>query len=144
MRKTLLAIGMVGVAVAAVAAHVTIGPSESRLGAAERYVVRVPTEGAVATVGVDLTVPNGVTVSGVLATSGWKAELQRDGDRTVGISWTVQIPPRQFGELVFTARNPRDGSEIAWTVVQRFEDGSSREWTPKTALVAAGATGERR
>lgn len=136
--RLIVATVLVSAAVVSVAAHVTIGPAESRLGANERYVVRVPTEGQVATMGVDLAVPEGVMISGVLASGGWTAEVQRDGNRTVGIRWKVQIPPRQFGELVFTARNPREGTEIAWRVVQRFEDGTSREWTPKTTLVAAG------
>jgi uncharacterized protein YcnI len=144
MKKLFAAMALAGLAVATVAAHVSIGPSESRLGTSERYVVRVPTEGDVATVGLDLSVPAGVTVSGVLASAGWKAELQREDDRTVAIRWTVQIPPRQFGELVFTARNPREGTEIVWNVVQRFEDGTSREWAPKTTLVAAESTGGRR
>ncbi len=37
------------VVVAVVSAHITIGPAESKLGANERYTVRVPTEGQVAT-----------------------------------------------------------------------------------------------
>jgi uncharacterized protein YcnI len=140
MRKLAITSALVGAAVATLAAHVTIGPAESTLGANERYVVRVPTEGQVATVGVDLMVPEGVTVSGVLASSGWTADNRREGNRTVSIHWKVQIPPRQFGELVFTARNPREGADIAWRVVQRFEDGTSREWTPKTTLLAGEQT----
>lgn len=136
--RLIVASVLVFAAAVSVAAHVTIGPAESKLGANERYVMRVPTEGQVVTVGVDLAVPEGVAISGVLASGGWTADLQRDGDRTVGIRWKVQIPPRQFAELVFTARNPREGTEIAWRVVQRFEDGTSREWTPKTTLAAAG------
>jgi len=139
MKKRAVIIGaFVATGVVALGAHVTIGPVESKQGAAERYTVRVPTEGQVATVGVDLQVPEGVTVSGVLASAGWTAEEKRDGNRTVAVSWAVRIPPRQFGELVFTARNPREATEIAWKVVQRFEDGSSREWTPTTRLVPAG------
>lgn len=121
-------------AVAGVAAHITITPAESKLAASERYTVRVPTEGQVATTGVDLDVPAGVTVSGVLASSGWKREVRRDSNRVVGIRWTVDIPAGHFGELVFTARNPKEGAEIPWKVTQRFADGTSREWTPKTKL----------
>jgi len=139
MKRLMSVVGVLVVAtVAVVVAHVTIGPAESRNGANERYTVRVPTEGQVTTVGVDLDVPEGVTVSGVLATAGWTAELLREGDRTIGVRWSVQIPPRQFGELVFTARNPREGTEINWKVAQRFEDGTSREWTPVTKLAPAG------
>jgi len=123
--------------VATAAAHVTIAPAESTLGASERYTVRVPTEGRVATSGVELDVPMSVTVGSVLASSGWTSEVRREGNRIVGISWKVDIPAGHFGELVFMARNPKEGAEIAWKVTQKFADGTSREWTPKTKLVAA-------
>ena len=123
--------------VASIAAHVTISPTESKLGASERYTVRVPTEGQVATSGVDLAVPPGVTVSSVLASGGWKSTVRREGNRIVGVSWTVDIPAGHFGELVFMARNPKEGAEITWKVTQKFADGTSRDWTPETKLVAA-------
>jgi uncharacterized protein YcnI len=134
-RTIILAGVLVALVVATVAAHVTIAPAESRLGASERYTVRVPTEGQVATSGVELDVPAGVTVSSVLASSGWKSDVRREGNRIVAISWKVDIPAGHFGELVFMARNPKE-AEIAWKVTQKFADGTSREWTPRTKLVA--------
>lgn len=123
---------------ALVGAHVTIAPGESKLGMSERYTVRVPTEGQVGTVGVDLDVPEGVTVTTVLASGGWTSEVRREANRIVAISWKVDIPPAHFGELVFNARNPKEGAGIAWKVKQRFADGTARDWTPNTKLVAAG------
>jgi uncharacterized protein YcnI len=142
MKNSLIAMtGMLMIVVAGVIvnAHVTVGPTESRLGASERYTVRVPTEGQTATVGVDLEVPEGVTVSYVLASSGWTSELKRVEKRVVGISWKVEIPPSHFGELVFNARNPKEGAAIAWKIKQRFADGTSSDWTSNTKLVAATA-----
>ena len=46
----------------AVQAHTSIWPRQSHLGAIEKYTVRIPTEGQVATVGVDVEVPEGVIV----------------------------------------------------------------------------------
>jgi len=131
---------LVVLAVAAVSAHVTIGPNESKLGANERYTIRVPTEGQAATVGVDLEVPEGVAVSFVLATGGWKSEVKREGRRITGVSWTVEIPPAHVGELVFNARNPKEGTAIAWKVTQRFADGTSIDYKPTTKLVSATST----
>ena len=133
-RDLVIAVGLAASMVLTVVAHVTITPAESKLAASERYTVRVPTEGQVATTGVDLEVPAGVTVSGVLASSGWKSEVRREGNRVVAIRWTVDIPAGHFGELVFTARNPKEGTEIVWKVTQKFSDGTSREWTPRTKL----------
>ena len=62
-------------------AHVTVWPMESRAGASERYTVRVPTEGNVPTTSIELEVPAGVVVSGVLVGAGYSYELQRDGGR---------------------------------------------------------------
>ena len=42
-------------------AHVSISPRESTAGATEKYVVRIPTEGKVATVAADLEVPDRAT-----------------------------------------------------------------------------------
>ena len=139
MKARLLVAGVFVMIVGAVVfAHVSITPGESKLGASERYTVRVPTEGQTATVGVDLEVPVGVTVSNVLASGGWTSEVKREGNRIIAIMWKVNIPVAHYGELVFNARNPKEGTAIAWKVKQSFADGTSREWTPSTKLVAAG------
>lgn len=138
MRKPAWIAGVLFVLIGAVVgAHVTIGPAESKLGISERYTVRVPTEGQVATVGVDLEVPEGVTVSYVQASGGWTSELKRVEKRIVAIAWKVEIPPAHFGELAFNARNPKEGTAIVWKVKQRFADGTSRDWTANTKLVPA-------
>lgn len=140
MRARIVMCGLIAVVMSvALVAHVTIAPAESKPGASERYTVRVPTEGQVPTVGVDLAVPEGVTVSNVLASGGWKSEVKRDGNRIVAVSWTVDVPAAHFAELVFNARNPKEGVAISWKVKQRFADGTSRDWTPTTKLVVAGA-----
>ena len=138
MKARLLVAGVFVMTIGAVVfAHVTIAPTESKLAASERYTVRVPTEGQVATVGVDLAVPEGVTVSNVLANGGWTSEVKREENRIVAVMWKVNVPPAHYAELVFNARNPKEGSAIAWKVTQRFADGTSRDWTPNTKLVAA-------
>lgn len=139
MKVRLAVIAMCVVMVGAlVGAHVTIAPGESKLGASERYTVRVPTEGQVATVGVDLDVPEGVTVSNILASGGWTSEVRREGNRIVAVAWKVNIPAAHFGELVFNARNPKEGAAIVWKVKQLFADGTARDWTANTKLAAAG------
>jgi uncharacterized protein YcnI len=118
-----------------VSAHVTVWPRESRAGAGERYTVRVPTEGKVATISVELEVPTGVTVTGVLVPNGYTYEIKRDGDRIVSITWKQEIKPGEYGEFVFFARNPK-AAEIAWKAHQRLADGTSVDWV--------GPAGDRR
>src|SRR6266511_3960466 len=87
-------------------AHVSVRPRESKAGATETYTVRVPTEGKVVTISVELEIPQGVTVDSVAPADGVKSEMRRDAGRVVAITWTVTIDPGQNRELVFVARNP--------------------------------------
>lgn len=126
-------------------AHVTVAPRESRPGVSERYTVRVPTEGKVSTVELELEVPEGVTIS-PMAAVGVTHTLKRTGDRVTAIVWAMEIKPGEFAEFVFIGRNPKTGSEIAWKAHQRYSDGTASHWVgeagtrspaPITTLLAA-------
>jgi uncharacterized protein YcnI len=123
------------VGAAAVDAHVTVWPRESQAGAGERYTVRVPTEGQVATTAVELDVPADVRITGVLVGGGYTYEARREGERIVAITWRQEIKPGEYGEFVFFAVNPKSG-QIAWKARQRFADGTSADWV--------GVEGDRR
>jgi uncharacterized protein YcnI len=123
------------VAASNVSAHVTVVPRESQAGAEQRYTVRVPTEGQVATTSVELDVPPGMTITEVVSGAGYTYDVRREGGRIVAITWTREIPPKQSGEFVFVARNP-NGGQVAWKARQRFADGTSADWI--------GVEGDRR
>lgn len=135
MRVTAIAVLLV-VGAAAVDAHVTVWPRDSRPGARERYTVRVPTEGQVATTAIEIEVPADVRVTGVLVGGGYTYEARREGDRIVAITWRQEIKPGGIGEFVFFAVNPKSGGQIAWKARQRFADGTSADWV--------GVEGDRR
>ena len=116
-------------------AHVTVWPQQSQMGAGERYTVRVPTEGKVATTSVELEVPADVTVTGVLVGGSYAYDVRRDGDRIVAITWKQEIKPAEVAEYVFFARNPK-AAQIMWKARQRFADGTSADWV--------GVEGDRR
>ncbi len=118
--------------------HVSVSPQQSKTGATEHYLVRVPTEGSVSTVSVDLEVPIGVTVGDVAAPPGAKYEVTRDGGRVTGIKWTIEIKPGNSAELSFTAQNPPDGTTLVWKAHQHFVDGTTKDWVPATKLTSAG------
>lgn len=134
MRGGIIA-GVVMVAASNVSAHVTVVPRESQAGAEQRYTVRVPTEGQVATTSVELDVPPGMTITEVVSGAGYTYDVRREGGRIVAITWTREIPPKQSGEFVFVARNP-NGGQVAWKARQRFADGTSADWI--------GVEGDRR
>lgn len=110
-------------------AHITIAPNSSMAGATQKYVLTVPTESKVATVAAELEIPEGVIVETVAVPNGWKHEIKREKDRIVAITWTMNIPPGEFAEFAFVARNPRDQAQIVWTLRQRFADGTVSDWT---------------
>jgi uncharacterized protein YcnI len=111
-------------------AHITIAPNQSMQGATEKYTLRVPTETKVATVAAELDVPEGVIVEAVAVPNGWKYETKRDANnRITNIVWTMNIPPGEFAEFSFVARNPRDKAEVVWGLRQRFADGKVDDFT---------------
>lgn len=117
---------------AVASAHVTVSPRESAAGAYEKYVVRVPTEGEIATQSVELRVPEGVEIVSMGAPVGYRYELKRTGQRVTSIVWSTVIKPGEFMEFAFMARNPKMAGELRWEAVQRFIDGSTTEWTGYT------------
>ncbi len=134
MRTLVMVAGLLMVGAVA-DAHVTVSPQESRGGATERYTIRVPTEGQVPTVALDLEVPPDVTITGVLVNGAYTYEARREGDRIVGITWKLEIKPGEVAEFVIFARNPKTG-QIAWKARQKFADGTSADWV--------GVEGDRR
>jgi uncharacterized protein YcnI len=120
----------------AASAHVTVWPQQSKAGATERYTVRVPTEGSVATVSLELEIPDDVTVTGILAPAGYAYDVVRNGTRITRITWRQEIKPGEIGEFVFFARNPSKGAAIAWRAHQHFTDGTVNDWV--------GPSGDRR
>jgi uncharacterized protein YcnI len=125
-----IAVGAVAVLLPVVAdAHVSITPRQSTTGATEKYTVRIPTEGKVATTAAELDVPEGVIVETLQAPAGWKYEVKRADDRIVSIVWQADVKPGEFIEVAFVARNPRAGTRIVWKLRQRFADGTVTDWT---------------
>src|SRR5215208_1148870 len=132
MTRMSIAVAAVAVLLASpafVQAHVSITPRQSPTGATEKYTVRIPTEGKVATTAAELDVPEGVIIETLQAPAGWKYEVKRADDRIVSIVWQADVKPGEFIEVAFVARNPRSGERIVWKLRQRFADGTVTDWT---------------
>ena len=113
-------------------AHVTVWPRASNAGAHEKYTVRVPTEGTVATTSIELSIPNNVTFVSVGVAAGHTYELKKSEGRVIGIVWSMKVNPGEFAEFAFMVRNPKEGKEIVWKATQRFADGTSTQWIGPT------------
>ena len=108
-------------------AHVRVFPVESKPGATESYKVTVPTEGKVATVRVELVVPEGVQLVSV-ADAADPHEVRKGDAGTSIITWRGEILPGWAREYFFTARNPQSGSQNSWQAHQVFADGTTADW----------------
>jgi len=135
MMRTLASAAVMAMLATVAGAHVTVLPRESHAGMEQRYTIRVPTEGQVATTSVELEVPAGVVVSEVVPGDGYAVDLRREAGRIVAIIWKREIPPKQVAEFAFVARNP-GAAELVWKAHQRFADGTSADWV--------GASSDRR
>jgi uncharacterized protein YcnI len=123
-------------ATAPAAAHVRVYPdadiTKTPACGFTKFIVRVPTEKPIATTGVRVLIPNGITVIGVQPKpGGWHAEFQTEKGRIVAISWTGgQIQPREFDEFALLAAGPlRAGVTVSWDALQTYADGSIVRWT---------------
>ena len=112
-------------------AHVTIRPRESVAGATEKYTMRVPNEKSVATVRIEVEFPSIVTISAIDEKPGWNLEQKKDASgKIIGVTWSgSSIAPREVVEFTFVGRNPSEGAQITWSVIQIYQDGSRSEWT---------------
>jgi uncharacterized protein YcnI len=134
-------------AVAVLDAHVVVTPRESTAGAEQTYTVRVPTEGTVSSMTLELEIPAGMHVMQVAPGDGFTVDVKKDGDRIVSITWKREIKPKEFALFTFTAHNPQPGA-LQWKAHQTFADGSMRHWIGErgskepasvTTIVAKGA-----
>jgi uncharacterized protein YcnI len=111
------------------AAHVTIQPTASRPADLQRYRVIVPNEKSVATVGVDLKLPAGVTFALAEQVAGWRVKVVKSGSAIGELRWRGgPVPPGGYAELRFIARNPVKQGRVQWKALQRYSDGSVVRW----------------
>ena len=128
MRKHTLSFGAALLLVASAAyAHVNLQPRESAPGVTVTYMMRVPTEGTVTTTGIELEVPDAMTIVSVDGPADAYEVKKADG-RIVAITWKTEILPKQVKTFTFVAKNPAAPSEISWKAHQRFADGTSFDW----------------
>jgi uncharacterized protein YcnI len=112
-------------------AHIMVSPPQSKIGAEQRYELRVHNESKVAVASVELDIPDGITVTAVAQPTAGTYTATRTGDRIVAIKWQVDVPPSKYLALPFTATNPGMAMEVHWNVHEHLADGSVVEWSDK-------------
>jgi periplasmic copper chaperone A len=149
----LLAAGLLALAAAPAAAHVTITASTTAAGATAVVRMEVPhgCEGS-ATTALAVRMPEGVSELAADDTERWSAEAAGD---SVTFHTDSPLPDALRDEVVFSVRLPDEaGAELVFPVVQRCQQGESA-WTevaadeasrealdmPAPVLVVTGADG---
>jgi uncharacterized protein YcnI len=125
-------------AAASLSAHLMVSPPESKSGATQKYELRVHNESKLATTGVDLDIPDGVTVLEVAKPAAGSFSTKKTGDRITEITWQVDVQPSKYLALPFTARNPSGVAEVKWSIHQHMADGSVVDWTDKPGAKEKG------
>jgi len=125
-------------------AHVSVKPSKAGVATFQTFVVGVPVEKDMATVGIRLVIPQGFEHVTPNVKPGWRISVKRaevemsegmeptnehaEGPVTE-ISWTGGvIPSGQRDEFVFSAKVPGESTILAWKAYQTYADGSVVSW----------------
>jgi uncharacterized protein YcnI len=127
----------------AASAHPIVQPAESPGGATERYAIAVPSEKPLATVRLEVQFPRPLVVTELEAPPGWQVTAEKVGSgQILGAMWQGgSIPAGQFATFGLLAQNPKDSTELVWSIIQTYEDGSEVQWTgPESAQFPATRT----
>jgi uncharacterized protein YcnI len=110
-------------------AHIRIAPTESALGAREKYTMRVPNEKQVGSSKIEGEFPADLQVYDFEFKPGWKIDFKKDDKgKIIGATWIGKIQPYEFVEFGMLAINPKQGANVTWKFIQYYDDGSKEEF----------------
>lgn len=105
-------------------------PAQSNVSAGERYVLRVPNERAVATIGVELTFPAGLKVMSFQDVPGWKLTIHKDNAGVpIAAEWNGNLGVDRYVDFPFVAVNPDTAAVLTWPTTQEYLGGELVHWT---------------
>jgi uncharacterized protein YcnI len=111
-------------------AHIRIAPTESTVGAREKYTMRVPNEKQVPSSKIEGDFPAGLDIYDFEFKPGWKIDFKKnDKGKIIGATWTGKIMPYEFVEFGMLGINPKEGTDLVWKFTQYYDDGTKEEFT---------------
>jgi uncharacterized protein YcnI len=127
--RLLLTLGAAALATSA-SAQVTVSPQQSAPGAREKYELRVANERRSDTITIEFRFSAGLRVMAIEQKPGWQAGALRDTTgNLIGVRWIGRLPPENFTEFGLLGVNPPKGSELTFTAIQAYADGTKVEWS---------------
>ena len=138
MKKTIITLGVFLLSFSIVSAHVVVKPSEVGIGAFQTFTVGVPVEKNVATVGLRVVIPEGLTYVSPNVKPGWRINIKKNGAEhdspVTEIEWVGgSIPAGQRDDFLFSAKVPGTATSIIWKAYQTYADGSIVAWEKSEA-----------
>jgi uncharacterized protein YcnI len=113
MKRFLFVAGITLMGAQLVSAHIRIAPTESTVGAREKYTMRVPNEKQVGSSKIEGEFPAGLDVYDFEFKPGWKIDFKKDDKgKIIGATWTGKIQPYEFVEFGMLAINPKQGTNL--------------------------------
>lgn len=110
--------------------HAIVFPNESTVSSWEKYVLRVPNERGVPTIGVELTFPAGLKVMSFADVAGWKLTVHKDSaGLPIAAEWRGNLGIDRFVEFPFVAVNPDTALVLNWPTTQEYAGGELVHWT---------------
>src|SRR5262252_11119785 len=110
-------------------AQIRIYPTESTVGAREKYTMRVPNEKQVGSSRIEGEFPAGLQVYDFEFKPGWKIDFKKDDKgNIIGATWTGKMQPYEFVEFGMLAINPKQGANLSWKFIQYYDDGTKEEF----------------
>lgn len=137
-QKLCIALVVVGLLVSVPAyAHVVVKPAEVGLSEYTNFVVGVPVEKEVPTIGLRLVIPGELQYVTPNVKPGWKISIKKDGTgheaKVTEIEWTGGvIPAGQRDEFIFSAKTPSEETKLVWKAYQTYQGGEVVAWDTET------------
>jgi uncharacterized protein YcnI len=129
--KTWFAALLIFLGTVSMSAHIMVSPPQSKIGATQRYELRVHNESKLAVAAVELEIPAAITVTDIAPPPSGTYTTTKTGDRIVAIKWQLEVAPGKYLALPFTATNPGTATDVHWNVHEHLADGSVVEWSDK-------------
>lgn len=131
LKRWLLASGITALLGTLAFGHIRIYPTDSSLGAREKYTMRVPNEKQIDSIRVEGEFPPELQVYDFEFKPGWKIDFKKnDAGKIIGATWTGTVHPYEFVEFGMLGINPKEGTDkLVWKFVQFYADGSKEEFT---------------
>jgi uncharacterized protein YcnI len=128
--------------VSSVLAHAAVKPSTVSVGSFTDFSLGVPSEKALNTVAVKLTLPKGLIRVTPVVKPGWRIEVRTDTESShsdndenttsniIEIAWMGGVIPTGQKDLFsFSAQVPVQETELEWKVEQTYSDGTRVSWS---------------